>query len=143
MTKREFDIVLIEDNQPDVFLVRTALEEAGIAFRLEVCSDGDRALDRVVAIRERAVQPPDLLLLDLNLPKRSGSQILQQLRSTSEGRQVPVIVLSSSDSPRDRAQAADFGVRCFFRKPPDLEEFMRLGTLIRKILAEVEPIESV
>lgn len=131
----EFDILLFEDNAPDVFLVQTALESAGLRFRLEVCSDGGEGLNRIRDCIGGGVSYPDLLLLDLNLPKYNGEKILEELRNTADGRKIPVVVLTSSDSPKDRQRAASFGIKHFFRKPPDLDEFLQLGQVVKSVLS--------
>lgn len=136
---REFEILLFEDNAPDVFLVQTALETAGVRFHLEVCSDGSAGLSRIRDCIEERASCPDLLLLDLNLPRYSGEEILEQLRKTVKGKEIPVVVLTSSDSPRDRARAASFGIEHFFRKPPDLDEFLQLGQVVKALLNSSKP----
>lgn len=139
---REFEILLIEDNAPDVFVVQTALESAGIPFRLEVCSDGSKGVDRILDSIEGRASFPDLLLLDLNLPGYGGEKILEQLRKSANGRKTAVVVLTSSDSPRDRERATSFGINHFFRKPPDLDEFLQLGQIVKSILLEPNKPES-
>lgn len=135
---REFQILLLEDNAADVFLVQTALESAGMRFHLEVCSDGSEGLSRIRDCIDRRASCPDLLLLDLNLPKVGGEKILEHLRKNEIGigTKIPVLVLSSSDSPKDRQRAASFGIEHFFRKPPDLDEFLQLGQIIKSLLGD-------
>jgi len=77
---------------------------------------------------------PDLFLLDLNLPRRPGDEILARIRQTSRCATVPVIVITSSDSPQDRARTRQLGASFYFRKPADLEKFMAIGGIIRKFL---------
>jgi len=129
---REFEILLFEDNETDVFLVRLGLESAGVRFHLEVCSDGNEGLSRIRDCVEGRASCPDLLLLDLNLPKVPGEKLLEQLRKSEDGRKV--LVLTSSDSPKDRERAVSFGIEHFFRKPPDLDEFLQLGQIVKSLL---------
>ena len=76
---------------------------------------------------------PDVLLLDLNLPKASGHQVLEKLRAQSKCIDTPVIVVTSSDAPQDREKAARLGAAYYFRKPTDFEEFMMLGAVIKDL----------
>ncbi len=117
-------ILLAEDNDADVYLVREALTACGIPFELSVVDDGAKAIEFL------ASAVPDLLLLDLNLPRRSGLEILDFLRASLRCAAIPVILLTSSDSPQDRARVADLSVVHYFRKPSDFDEFMRLGDLV-------------
>lgn len=128
-------ILLIEDAPPDVFLVREALKKAGLEFHLHVLPDGEKAVEFIdSADRGEAVPHPDVVLLDLNLPLKSGEQVLERLKQSPRYRDVPVIVITSSDSPKDRAQAARLGATQYFQKPSRLDEFMKLGPLVRDLL---------
>ena len=131
-------ILLAEDNAADVFLVRKALKKEDFNHQLQVLSDGEEVLRFLQLVENEAAPCPALLLLDLNLPKRSGEEILESCRGTSRCSSIPVIVLTSSDSPKDRERAASFGVIHYFRKPADLEEFMKLGQVVRKALKITE-----
>ena len=125
-------ILLAEDNKADVFLVRRSLEEHAIGHELRVAHDGEEALRLIDEIRDG--EEPVLLLIDLNLPRVSGQEILGQLKNKPRCGDVPVIVLTSSDSPADRAEAARLGARAYFRKPSKLDEFMQLGAMVRQVL---------
>jgi len=129
-----FEILLVEDAEPDVFLVREALETGGVKFNLRVLGDGEKAVDFIDEIDRDAGACPHLLLLDLNLPKKSGAQVLEHLRQSQRWRSVPVVVLTSSDSPRDKEQTAQLGATRYFRKPSRLAEFMKLGEIVRDLL---------
>jgi len=131
-------ILLAEDNQADVYLVRTSLKEHGIAHDLRVAKDGEEAIDLITGADSGGLVP-GLVLLDLNLPKKTGQEILEHLRDTPRWAGVPVIIMSSSDSPTDRAKAARLGIRAYFRKPSRLDEFMRLGGIVKKVLQESTP----
>jgi DNA-binding response OmpR family regulator len=137
-------ILLAEDNSGDIFLVRRALVKQHIHCDLIIIDDGEAAmryLDSVDASQEPH-DCPDLILLDLNLPKRSGSQILERLKDSPSCRNVPVIVLTSSDSPRDRMEALRLGAAHYFCKPTDLAEFMALGKVIQDIISRhsIQPV---
>jgi DNA-binding response OmpR family regulator len=135
MSRNRFHIVLVEDAEPDVILVREALEQSGLEFDLRVFDDGEQGVDFVENIdRDATITRPHLFLLDLNLPKKSGGQILERVRQSATCGQVPVVILTSSDSHRDKAQAADLKATGYFRKPSRLDEFMKLGPYIRDLL---------
>jgi DNA-binding response OmpR family regulator len=129
------NILLIEDAEPDVFLVREALKNAGLDFELNVLDDGEKAIDYIDELDRRLSDHcPQVVLLDLNLPKRSGDQILEHMRHSDRCKDVPVVVVTSSDSPRDKAEMSRLGATRYFRKPSRLDEFMRLGPLVRDLL---------
>jgi len=131
-----FQIVLVEDAEPDVFLVREALTSGGVDYHLQVLRDGERGVEYIDEVDAgEAGACPHLLLLDLNLPKKSGAQVLEHMRQSRRCRDVPVVILSSSDSPKDREQTAQLGATAYFRKPSRLDDFMRLGEIVRQLLA--------
>lgn len=129
------EILLAEDNAADVYLIREALREHGVDCGLRVAGDGQQVL-RILSGAEAhpdAVSPA-LIILDLNLPRHDGIEILHRLQQTPELRHVPVVVLTSSDSPRDRLAANELGVTRFLRKPSNLEEFLNLGAVFKELL---------
>jgi CheY-like chemotaxis protein len=133
--RSQFRIVMIEDSEPDVFLVRQALEECGLNFELKVLDDGEQGVDFVEALDHDARVPrPDLFLMDLNLPKKRGCEVLQHLKQSSTCGQIPVVILTSSDSQSDRDQVARLHATGYFRKPARLDEFMKLGPYIQDLL---------
>jgi len=144
MDKRGYRILLVEDAEPDVLLVREALERSGLTFELEVLDDGEKAVEFIDSMAaDRTVNPPDVMLLDLNLPKWSGGDILARVRKSPVCGGVPVVILTSSDSPRDKSQAAELQATHYFRKPSRLDEFMKLGPLIRDLLtSRARPLET-
>jgi CheY-like chemotaxis protein len=133
-------ILLAEDNRGDVLLVRQALREYSIEHELHVVSDGAQAIEFIQCIgRSKTIPCPDLMLLDLNLPKAEGQQVLAEFRKRPECANTPVIVVSSSDAPRDRARMYELGVSHYFRKPSELDEFMKLGAVVRDIVDGGKP----
>jgi CheY-like chemotaxis protein len=132
----ERSLLLVEDSPADVFLVKEAMKEEGLGVHLEVADNGETAiqiLDQVDA-NSPPVTPPDLLLLDVNIPRNNGNEVLARLRRSPRCGSVPVVMISSSDSPTDRQRAFDLGATDFFRKPSTLSEFMQLGKLVRRLL---------
>lgn len=129
------EILLAEDNPADVYLIREALREHHVDFSVRVAADGQQVL-RILS-GEGLDSPSShlaLIILDLNLPRHDGIEILQRLRETAGLRHVPVVVLTSSDSPRDRLAAGQLGVTCFLRKPSNLNQFLSLGAVFRELL---------
>ena len=122
-------IFLAEDNPADVYLLREALaSESSDAIDVVVAQDGEEALDFVE--RRGAFQyaaKPDLIILDLNLPKSDGSDVLRSIRESSDLSSIPVVILTSSDSPRDRATVERLGASYYITKPSDLDAFLALG----------------
>jgi CheY-like chemotaxis protein len=129
-------ILLAEDNRGDVLLVRQALVENGIQHELHVVQDGEQAL-RFVARMGKPGEPPcpDIFLLDLNLPRVDGPQVLREFRRHSECTETPVIVVTSSDAPKDRGEMAALGVTRYFKKPTDLDAYMELGAVVLEAVA--------
>jgi len=128
-------VLLAEDNPGDVFLVRRALEKHGLQVELVVVEDGQAALryiDRVDA--DDSVFSPDLALLDLNMPRATGNRILLRIRQSRRCNTIPIIIVTSSDSPLDRDSTAQLGATGYFQKPGDLAGFMHLGQIVRDAL---------
>jgi CheY-like chemotaxis protein len=123
-------ILLVEDNPGDAQLVRLALTEALPSARLSVAGDGEAALAR---LREEG-DPPDLMLLDLNLPRLSGHEVLAAVRASEDAalRRLPVVVLSSSRAEGDVARSYDLGASSYVAKPADVDAlFSLVETLTR------------
>jgi two-component system, chemotaxis family, response regulator Rcp1 len=120
-------ILLVEDNAGDVRLTREALREGGITVELIAVPDGEQALAYLRAEGAHAdARRPDLILLDLNLPKKNGLEVLEEVHEDPELRRIPVVMLTTSSSSRDVAACYDRGVNCYVVKPLDLDEFTRL-----------------
>lgn len=129
------DILVVEDNDTDVFLIREALETAEVSANVHVVTDGHAAIKFFDAVdADENIRCPALVLLDMNLPKRNGNEVLNYLRQTTRCKEARVIVVSSSDAPRDRALVADLAVAGYFKKPSDFAGFMRLGPLVKAVL---------
>ena len=122
---RPFDILLVEDNPGDVDLITEALGTLQLVTRISVASDG---VDALALLRgddpTRPPPRPDLLFLDLNLPRKDGREVLAEMKSDPDLRQIPVVVLPSSDAERDLQQAYGLHANCLVTKPVDLEAFL-------------------
>jgi CheY-like chemotaxis protein len=115
-------VVLIEDNPGDVYLIRYALESRGLQFDLTNYPDAPEAID---AIPELEKAPPDVVLIDLSLPRGDGFSVLSEIRKSSALATLPVAVLSSSVAPADEKTATGLNAK-FFSKPSSLEEFVEV-----------------
>jgi len=130
-------VLLADDNPSDVYLIREALREHTVECSLKVASDGREALNLIFdTAPESGIEDFSLIILDLNLPRHDGIEILQKLRDTSKLNPVPVVVLTSSDSPRDRLMATQLGAARYLRKPSNLNEFLDLGAVFKELLAQ-------
>jgi two-component system response regulator len=128
-------ILLIEDNPGDVDLLRLALKAARFECDLTVLNDGGEAMammKRQGKYSEAA--PPDLAILDLNIPKNDGIEIIETMRASDVFRDTQVVVLSSSSSPRDHARLEKFHIARYITKPPDLDEFLSIGSQIKQLV---------
>lgn len=130
-------VFLAEDNAGDIELFRLAMQDACIDCDLVVFQDGHEIIDHVR--RSASAVPasvPDLIVLDLNLPKSSGLEVLQVIRHAPAFAKVPVAILSSSSSGRERTQLAAFQIREFIVKPADLDEYLQIGKIVNNLLEE-------
>ena len=125
---RLIDILLVEDNPADVRLTQEALKEAAHArTRLHVAGDGVEALEFLHRQGSFAAAPrPDLMLLDLNLPRVDGRQVLAEVKGDPDLRRIPVVVLTTSPSEDDILHAYDQHVNSYIRKPVDLDQFLHV-----------------
>ena len=129
-------VLLVEDNRGDMMLVREALNLSRIDFHLEHIEDGEVAVRYLAQLQADPEKPrPSLILLDLNLPRRDGWEILSELRSIPEFADIPVVILSSSQARADLARARAYDRLLYLRKPPSFDEFLEIGGQIRSFLA--------
>jgi two-component system response regulator len=133
-------ILLAEDNPADVYLIKRALDESDSGYQLDVVSDGENALDFLSRRGAFTQAPtPELIVLDLNLPKYDGAEILQEIRKDQRLAPIPVIILTSSDSPKDRQTVDALGATKYVRKPSSLNEFMAIESVFQEALTP-EPV---
>lgn len=126
-SSRAIEILMVEDNPGDVRLTREALKDAKVLVALNVATDGDEALKylRRHAPHEAATRP-DLILLDLNLPKRDGREVLAAIKSDDSLKRIPVVILTTSRAEEDVMRAYQLNVNCYVTKPVDFEQFTRI-----------------
>jgi CheY-like chemotaxis protein len=121
------EILLVEDSPADVDLTREALEDAKVRNNLHVASDGVEALAFLRREGRYADAPhPDLILLDLNLPKKDGREVLAEIKADPLLRRIPVVVLTTSEAEQDIIQSYDLHANCYVTKPVDLDAFMHV-----------------
>ena len=130
---RPAEILLVEDNPADVRLTREALREAKMANNLTVIGDGVEAM---AYLRGEGPHvggtPPDLILLDLNLPKKDGRQVLAEIKADEDLKRIPVVVLTTSKADEDIFRAYGLHVNCYVCKPVDFEQFIKIVTSIEE-----------
>jgi two-component system, chemotaxis family, response regulator Rcp1 len=123
-------ILVVEDNPADVFLIEEALRAHQVVFEMKWLRDGEQAL---LMIEQGELDEPDVVLLDLNLPRVDGKEVLMKIRQSPQLSRVPVVIMTSSDSPQDRREMADLGANCYIKKPPTLDEFLEVGGVIKNL----------
>ncbi len=121
-----FEILLVDDNPGDVFLTQEAFREGRFAHRLSIVEDGEEAIQflRQNGIYHDAPRP-DLILLDLNLPKKDGRELLAEIKDDPGLRRIPVVVLTTSDAQQDVSRAYKLRANCYLTKPLQLEDFLQ------------------
>jgi two-component system, chemotaxis family, response regulator Rcp1 len=125
------DVLLVEDSPGDVRLTREALSEANPAIRLHVATDGTEAIAFLYREGAHASAPrPELILLDLNLPKMDGREVLAQLKSDDKLKSIPIIILTTSEAEADIAKSYQLHANCYLSKPVQLDAFENLVTSI-------------
>jgi CheY-like chemotaxis protein len=122
-------ILLIEDNAGDILLTIEALSDSKIANRVSVIKDGKEAIDYFKGLGS-AKDAPDLVLLDINLPKRTGHEVLQYIKTTETFKHIPVIMLTTSSAGQDIIAAYKNHVNCFITKPVEVTDFLNAVTRI-------------
>jgi len=127
MNEREIEILLVEDNPGDARLTTEALKEARVRNKLNHIDDGDEAL----AFMRRqgkysGAQRPDLILLDLNLPRKDGREVLAEIKADDRLKRIPVVILTTSQAEEDILRAYNLNANCYVSKPVDLEQFIRV-----------------
>lgn len=117
-------------------MVREAIKAENLPLEVHVMPDGERAIDFMDRVGTGNGAPlPHALLLDLNLPKIDGLEILRRIRAGGRYQNTPVLIVTSSDAPEDRGEAAKLGAG-YFRKPPNYEQFLKLGAVLKHFLEE-------
>ncbi len=135
---RPIEILLVEDNPGDVELTREALDTAKVSNRLHVVDDGADAVDFLFRRGQFADAPrPDIILLDLNLPKKDGRQVLSEIKAEPSLAQIPVVVLTTSQAEEDILRAYQLHANCYVTKPVDFNQFLHIVSTIEEFWLSV------
>jgi CheY-like chemotaxis protein len=127
-------LLLVEDSPADVYLVREAMRREGLKVHWDIADDGEWAIRMIDEVDSNASTPcPDVLMLDLNVPRRTCDEVLERIRQSPRLARSPVVIMTSSESAADRDRLMKLGATEYFRKPSNLREFMKLGRLVREV----------
>lgn len=130
---RVIDILMVEDNPGDVRLTREALKGAKVLHELNVVGDGEAALDYLYKRPPyQAVTRPDLVLLDLNLPRKDGREVLSTIKADPSLKSIPVVILTTSQAEEDVLRAYSLSANCYVTKPVDFDQFTRIVQAIEE-----------
>lgn len=122
---KSINILLIEDNDGDVMLIQEALEEGKIVNKIEVINNGEKAIAYLKDVKEyRSKESPDLIILDVNLPKKDGHEVLKFIKTDEKLKVIPVIMLTTSSAEIDVLKSYKNHANCFITKPVEVDEFM-------------------
>jgi CheY-like chemotaxis protein len=142
-SRKAMEILLVEDNPIDVELTKSAFKKAQITNPLHVVSDGEAALDFLFARGSHAdrlkARPPQLILLDLNLPKKGGLEVLREIKGDQRTRHIPVIILTISERDRDIDECRRLGAETYIVKPVNFQNFSKVTTFLSLSWVLLEP----
>ena len=131
ISHRAREILLVDDNPSDVRLTLEAFKDAKLANNVNVAGDGVEALEYLRRVGKYAgAVKPDLVLLDLNMPKKDGREVLEEIKNDPNLRRIPIVVLTTSNAEADILKSYDLHVNCYMQKPVDYNEFVRMLRLI-------------
>lgn len=133
-TTRTLHLLLIEDNEGDILLTQEALSDIALRNSLTVMRDGEQALDYLQNVKN---QLPDLILLDINLPRMDGKEFLSRIKTDPALRHIPVVVLTTSSSGRDIKDAYSLYANCYITKPVDFDSFVQVIRAIERFWIQI------
>ena len=143
MVNTDVEILLVEDNPIDVELTKNAFKKAQITNALHVVNDGETALDFLFArgpyTQRSNLRPPQLILLDLNLPEKSGLEVLREIKNDPRTQNIPVIILTISDREQDMNECRRLGAETYIVKPVSFQNFSKVTSLLSLSWVLVEP----
>jgi chemotaxis family two-component system response regulator Rcp1 len=130
---KPIELLLVEDNEGDARLTREALRDAKVKLNMHVAEDGVAALEFLRRRGRFAGAPrPDIILLDLNLPRKDGRELLADIKADPDLRRIPVVILTTSRAEEDILKTYDLAANCYVTKPVDLEQFMKVVKTIEE-----------
>jgi len=143
MEKTEVEILLVEDNEGDILLTKEALEFSRAPGKLSVVTDGKEAIDFMCKQGHyQDVDLPDLLLLDINLPKKNGHEVLKYLKGNENLKHIPVIMLTTSSSERDINLSYNNYANCYITKPVEVNDFISVVAIIENFWVSIAKLPT-
>lgn len=143
---RNINILLVEDNPADVRLIREAFRDNKTKNDFHVEQDGEAAINYLNNLKSNGIENgttrPDLIILDLNLPKKDGFEVLEKIKSNPLLRSIPVVVLSTSDSEEHIYKSYNLNANCYISKPVDFNEFLEVVKVIESFWFEIAKLPS-
>ena len=140
---RQIEILLVEDNQADIRLTTEVLKDAKLRNTIHVARDGIEALEFLRRQGKFSGFPePDLVLLDLNLPRLNGREVLREIKSDPEMKRIPVVILTTSDAEQDILKSYELHANCYITKPVDLEQFSKVVQYIEEFWFSIVKLPS-
>lgn len=140
---KEIHILLVEDNEGDIVLTKEALSDAKIKNKVSVARDGEEALNYLNnAFEDAEALIPDLILLDINLPKVDGKEVLHYIKNTKRLKKIPVVMLSTSSNELDVADSYNNYANCFITKPVDFNKFFEVVKMIEDFWITIVKLPS-
>lgn len=135
--ERPLEILLVEDNLADVRLLVEVLKEGKDYHRMNVVTNGVEAMSYLNRKGKFSDAPrPDIILLDLNLPKKDGREVLKEIKNDKKFKRIPVVVLTTSDSEEDISKSYEYHANCYITKPVDLDQFIQVVNAIESLWLE-------
>ena len=130
---KPIEILLVEDNIGDIRLTEEALKESNLIVNLHVARDGMEAMEFLRGEGGQANAPaPDLILLDLNLPRKDGREVLQEIKNDADLKRIPVVVLTTSEAESDIITTYGFHANCYINKPVDMDQFIKIVQMLEE-----------
>jgi CheY-like chemotaxis protein len=137
---RKLRLLLVEDNQGDVFLIKEMLRDTGIRLDITVAEDGQKALTILDRVNGNTDRPLDFVILDLNLPKINGFEVLSYMKTMHGMKDIPVVVMTGSLNDGDRARSMDMGAANYLIKPSHNKDFEAIVGWMKRELADLEEV---
>jgi two-component system response regulator len=127
LARRPFNILMVEDSPGDIQIAKEAMKESSIPYSLNVVKDAEEAMSYLLSKGKYAdMELPGIILLDLNLPKKNGFEVLKEIKDNPDLKRIPVIVLTTSSAQEDIKHACDLKANCYIIKPVNFDKFLRV-----------------
>ena len=127
MNSKKYEILLVENNPGDIRIIQEIFKESKSNINLSIVNDGAETINRLKKENNyKNALRPDIIILDLNLPKKNGFEVLKEIKSNKELKRIPVIVLTTSEFEEDISNAYDLHANCYIKKPTDFEQFIEI-----------------